>query len=110
MESIHSHIIQSTVIQKQTGAIPSLIQVHAHKTNMAIASYDEMLEIEVAPPRHLTKKDIITPFMAIKSCKSTKLHKMKPRTEKRDRTKTSEKKEMTKNRRFDRESRAISIV
>jgi hypothetical protein len=35
---------------------------------------------------------------------------MKPRTEKRDRTKTSEKKEMTKNRRFDRESRALSIV
>jgi hypothetical protein len=76
---------------------------------MATTFYEDLLELDFVPPRHLTKADIRTPYLAIKSCKSTKLHKMKPRKEKRDRTKTIESKEKTKNRRYDRDSHIMMM-
>ncbi len=48
--------------------------------------------------RHPIISDIMTIGMAIKSCKSSKMHKMKPRTVKRDQTKTKESKNKTKTR------------
>lgn len=54
-------------------------------------------------PEHKTKADILTVPMAVKAGKSSKFHKMKPRSPKRDRTKTAEKKTWCKNRRFSHE-------
>ena len=45
-----------------------------------------------------TRADILTPADAMKSRKSSKSHKLKPRSVKRDRTKTTESKTATKNK------------
>jgi inhibitor of KinA sporulation pathway (predicted exonuclease) len=56
----------------------------------------EHFDIEVQPKQHKSKKDILTVYQALKSQKSSKNHKLKPRTVKRDRTKTPEKKALSK--------------
>jgi hypothetical protein len=60
----------------------------------------DFFDFDVKVPENKGKKDIMTPMMAIKSSKSTKDHKLKPRSNKRDRTKTDEAKTRAKNRRY----------
>jgi hypothetical protein len=56
--------------------------------------FDMDMDIVVQPRK--TRRDILTPFDAIKACKSSKTHKLRPRSPKRDRTKTQEAKGHTK--------------
>lgn len=60
---------------------------------------EDFLEMDVQTPERKSKKDIRTPMMAVKSCKATVDHKLKPRSKKRDRTKTEEAKMKAKIRR-----------
>ena len=57
---------------------------------------DSYLEIEAKVPAHKKRSDIMTPVEATKCRKSSKLHKLKPRTCKRDATKTQVAKAFTK--------------
>lgn len=56
---------------------------------------DGLVDIVVQPRERKTRKDILTPTESIKSHKATKTHKLKPRTVKRDSTKTAESKKKT---------------
>lgn len=62
---------------------------------------DNYIDIEVRAPEHKRRSDVLTPVQAFKAKKSSKNHKMKPRTEKRDSTKTREMKNKTKDLRRD---------
>ena len=60
------------------------------------AEDDPYIDIVVEPRRRYTRSDILTPFQAVKSCKSSKLHKLKPKCPCKDKTKMKEAKEHTK--------------
>ena len=53
---------------------------------------------EALVPRHKTIADIMPLAQAVVARKASKLHKMKPRSVKRDRTKTRESRELSKQR------------
>ena len=57
---------------------------------------------EALVPRHKTITDIMPPAKAVVAHKASKLHKMKPRSVKRDRTKTRESRARSKQRTEDR--------
>lgn len=59
---------------------------------------DAFLDIEVSVPKHKTRADIMTVGMAVKYNKSSKNHKLKPRSNKRDNSKTQEAKERAQSR------------
>lgn len=52
--------------------------------------------VTVVPKMRLTRKDVLTPDEAVKANKASKMHKLKPRSVKRDLTKTKEKKTTSK--------------
>lgn len=58
------------------------------------------IDIVISAPVRKTRKDILTVGMAIDSNKSSKDHKLKPRSVKRDRTKQADAKHKTKARRM----------
>lgn len=57
---------------------------------------DSYLDIEPKVPAHKKRSDIMTPVEATKCRKSSKAHKLKPRSFKRDATKTQLAKALTK--------------
>jgi hypothetical protein len=57
---------------------------------------DSYLDIEPRVPAHKKRSDIMTPVEATKCRKSSKAHKLKPRSCKRDATKTQVAKAFTK--------------
>lgn len=59
-------------------------------------TYSDYLDIDVRTPEHKRRSDVLTVYEACKSNKSSKNHKMKPRTNKLDSTKTREVKNRTK--------------
>lgn len=61
---------------------------------------DYHLDTDMHPRRRFTRKDVMTPLEAVKAFKSMKTHKLKPRSNKRDRTKTIESKAWSKSKRF----------
>ena len=66
------------------------------KNHHEVDEMDVFLDIDVPVPSHRGKADVRTPAMAVKSSKSIKTHKLKPKTRKRDATKTPEKKSWSK--------------
>lgn len=59
---------------------------------------DAFLDIEVSVPQHKSRADVMTVGMAVKHNKSSKNHKLKPRSNKRDHSKTQDAKEYTRSR------------
>lgn len=51
---------------------------------------EAIYDIDVPIKSRKTIKDILTPIESIKACKSSKLHKLKPRNNKVDRTRSKE--------------------
>jgi hypothetical protein len=67
--------------------------------NNAFASYHNDHVCMILKDRK-TRKDVLTPFEAIRACKSSKNHKLKPKTPYVDKTRASEAKTLSKNKRF----------
>lgn len=59
---------------------------------------DSFIDVDVVEKRRTKISDVMTVHMAIKSSKSSKNHKMKPRSVKRDQTKTRDAKDKTRDR------------
>jgi hypothetical protein len=68
------------------------------------------IDFDVPVPHHFGKADVRTAAMAVKSSKSIKTHKLKPRSSKRDATKTEEKKWWSKCRKMERAASAMESI
>lgn len=76
-------------------AIQDMENVHLDMEDDADEYLEEEDIPEVVVKKRKTKRDVLPPAEAIKACKASKLHKLKPRCEKRDNTKTKDAKQRT---------------
>jgi hypothetical protein len=60
----------------------------------------EYSDYRVHPRERKTRVDVLTPYEAVKSCKTSKNHKLKPKTANRDKTKTAKSKTFSLNKKY----------
>ena len=65
-------------------------------------------DYKVMPRERKTRVDVLTPYEAVKACKSSKPCKLKPKTPNRDQTKTTKSKDHTKNKQYSSNRKAAA--